>query len=126
MSKENYKYTEDHEWVDIKHNNTAKIGITDFAQGELGDIIFVELPSPGDEFSKGDSIGTLEAVKTIADIYVPIDCKVLNVNSALEDNPELINKEPYDKGWIVEVECLNDNPFEEDLLSKNEYENFIK
>ena len=124
MSKKEYKYTEDHEWINIKLNQ-PRLGITDFAQGELGDIIFVELPSPGDKFLKGDAIGTLEAVKTIADIYVPVDCQILSVNSVLEDNPELINKDPLGKGWIVEIEILNPKQCDK-LLSIDEYEKFIK
>ena len=119
-----FKYTKEHEWIDVT-DNSAIIGITDFAQGELGDIIFVELPSPGDQFSKGDSIGTLEAVKTIADIYVPVDCEIVSINSALEDNPELINKNPFNKGWIAEVKVLNLEQCDK-LLSLEEYENFIK
>ena len=124
MSKENYKYTEDHEWLDIS-DEKAKLGITDFAQGELGDIIFVELPFLEDKFKKGSSIGTLEAVKTIADIYVPVDCKIISINSALEDNPELINKDPFGKGWIAEIEILNLEECDK-LLSEGEYEDFIK
>ena len=124
MSKENYKYTEDHEWLDIS-DEKAKLGITDFAQGELGDIIFVELPFLEDKFKKGSSIGTLEAVKTIADIYVPVDCKIISINSALEDNPELINKDPFGKGWIAEIEILNLEERDK-LLSEGEYEDFIK
>ena len=124
MSKEEYKYTEDHEWIDIKLHQ-PRLGITDFAQRELGDIIFVELPSPGDKFSKGDAIGTLEAVKTIADIYVPIDCKILSVNSKLEDNPELINKDPFGEGWIIEIGILDLKECDK-FLSLDEYEDFIK
>ena len=124
MSKENYKYTEDHEWLDI-NDSKARLGITNFAQGELGDIIFVELPFPDDKFTKGSSVGTLEAVKTIADIYVPVDCKIISINSALEDNPELINKDPFGDGWIVEIEILNLEECDK-LLSEDEYEDFIK
>ena len=90
---ENFKYTKEHEWIDVE-NNIGIIGISDFAQGELGDIVFVELPSEGDSFVKNDVFGTIEAVKTVADLYIPVSGKILEVNSNLESEPELINSKP--------------------------------
>ena len=120
---ENILYTKDHEWLKINENN-CRIGITDFAQGELGDIIFMELPSIGSQVSKGDSIGTIEAVKTVADVYTPVDGSVLKINDSLEDKPELINEDPYDKGWIAEIEITE--KIDKDMcLTKDEYLDFI-
>ena len=93
-------YTKDHEWIRII-DEIATIGVTDYAQGELGDIIFIEFPNKGVKYQSGDSIGTIEAVKTVADIYAPIDGEILEVNLELEDGPDLINKDPYEKGWII-------------------------
>jgi glycine cleavage system H protein len=115
----NLKYTKEHEWINVSENS-ATIGITDFAQGELGDIVFVELPNLGDLFSKDDVFGTVEAVKTVADLYIPISGKVIAVNEELESNPELINSNPYDKGWIIEIE-LNDPSEMNTLLSHDKY-----
>jgi glycine cleavage system H protein len=120
----NLKYTKEHEWINVSENS-ATIGITDFAQGELGDIVFVELPNLGDLFSKDDVFGTVEAVKTVADLYIPISGKVIAVNEELESNPELINSNPYDKGWIIEIE-LNDPSEMNTLLSHDKYEELIK
>ena len=97
-------YTKDHEWIKIE-NGIATVGITDYAQGELGDIIFIEFPEIGDSFHTKDSIGTIEAVKTVADIYAPIDGEILEVNVGLEDEPDMINKDPYKKGWIIKLKA---------------------
>ena len=93
-------YTKDHEWVRIV-DGVATIGVTDYAQGELGDIIFIEFPNKGVKFQSGDTVGTIEAVKTVADVYAPIDGQILEVNVELEDEPDMINKDPYEKGWII-------------------------
>ena len=95
-------YTEDHEWVRVKGGNVT-IGVTDYAQNQLGDIVFVEMPGSGDQFKKGDEFGTVESVKAVAELYMPIDGEVVQVNQALEDAPELLNQSPYADGWIVEV-----------------------
>ena len=95
-------YTKDHEWIRIV-DDVATIGITDYAQGELGDIIFIEFPHKGVKYQSGDPVGTIEAVKTVADIYAPIDGQILEVNLELEDEPDLINKYPYEKGWIIKL-----------------------
>ncbi len=114
------KYTKDHEWVKIE-NNIATIGITDFAQGELGDIVFVDVDTVDDELSAGEVFGSVEAVKTVSDLYLPVSGKVLELNAALEDEPELINTDPYGKGWIVKVEISEDTDLSE-LLSAEEYQ----
>ncbi|MCS7464579.1 glycine cleavage system protein GcvH [Paenibacillus doosanensis] len=97
-------YTGEHEWVRKTGAATVKIGITDFAQRQLGDIVFVELPAAGEEIEADQAIGTIESVKTVSDLFSPVNGKVLSVNEALLDSPELVNREPYDAGWIVEVE----------------------
>ncbi len=120
---EDFKYTKEHEWINIS-DNSATIGITDFAQGELGDVVFVELPNREDSFSKNDVFGTVEAIKTVADLYIPVSGKVIAINEELESNPELINSNPYDKGWVIKIE-LN-NPSELDtLLDNNQYKKLI-
>tara|TARA_Y100001970_G_C14140941_1_gene807058 strand:- start:400 stop:768 length:369 start_codon:yes stop_codon:yes gene_type:complete len=117
----NLEYTRDHEWV--KYNDdSAIIGVTDFAQSELGDVIFMELPKIGDIFNEGDSIGTIEAVKTVADIYTPIKGEIIDINDNLENNPELLNNDPYNKGWIIKISFSN----KPKLLSSKEYAEMIK
>jgi len=97
------KYSKEHEWIKVE-GNQATIGITDYAQGELGDIVFVELPNIGDEFDQGQSFGTIEAVKAVSDIYSPLSGKVLEVNGVLDDNPMAINSNPYGDGWLIKLE----------------------
>jgi glycine cleavage system H protein len=99
---ENLKYTKDHEWVRIE-GSTGWIGITDFAQGELGDVVFVELPAIGAKLEKGKSFGTIEAVKAVSDLYAPLGGEVLEVNKEVQDSPEVVNKEPYERGWMLKV-----------------------
>lgn len=101
---ENLKYTEDHEWLRIEADGTAVIGITDFAQGSLGDITFVELPEVDESFDAGDSFGVVESVKAASDLYIPADGKVIEVNEELESSPESVNSDPYGSGWMVRVE----------------------
>ena len=116
-------YTEDHEWLRVE-NNKIFIGITDFAQGELGDIIFVELPSIDDNVEAGGTIGTIEAVKTVADVYTPVKGKIIEINENIVDQPELINSSPYTDGWIACIE-FNDAIEEIKTLSSEEYLKFI-
>ena len=123
MSEKKYFYTKDHEWINID-GNIATIGITDFAQKELGDIIFIELPQVGDSFTKGDVFGTIEAVKTVADLFMPISGRITELNSLIEDNPELVNKDAFNNGWIVKIN-LNNKAEISDLLTQNEYLNII-
>ena len=116
-------YTKEHEWIRIV-NNVATIGITDYAQGELGDIIFIEFPDKGVKFKSGDPVGTIEAVKTVADIYTPIDGEILEVNLSLEDKPESINSDPYEKGWIITL--CNISTDISNLLTASDYKNMIQ
>ena len=104
--KENLSYTNDHEWIKIE-GNIALVGITDFAQSELGDIVFIEVETIGENLNKNEVFGTVEAVKTVSDLFIPISGKVLEFNNALEDNPELVNDSPYGDGWIVKIEIKN-------------------
>ncbi|SDM17868.1 glycine cleavage system protein GcvH [Chryseobacterium taihuense] len=117
------KYTKDHEWIKIE-GNTATIGITDFAQGELGDIVYVDVDTVDDEINGGDVFGSVEAVKTVSDLFLPISGKVIEFNSALEDQPELLNSDPYGQGWIIKVE-IADGADQSELLSAEEYQEII-
>ncbi|WP_421774562.1 glycine cleavage system protein GcvH [Gracilimonas sp.] len=118
------KYTREHEWIKDNGDGTATIGITDFAQGELGDIVFVELEPEGSEFSKDDTFGTVEAVKTVSDLYAPLDGEIVELNEKLEDEPELVNDDPYGDGWMVKIKIADDAQMD-DLLSAEEYEEVI-
>ncbi|MEJ6748743.1 MAG: glycine cleavage system protein GcvH [Flavobacteriales bacterium] len=120
---ENLKYTKDHEWLKVE-DNLATIGITEFAQGELGDIVFVEVDTEGESLDMEEVFGTIEAVKTVSDLFMPITGEVTEFNETLEDEPELINSSPYDKGWIVKVE-ISDLSELDNLLSADEYKNLI-
>ncbi|EAC5127293.1 glycine cleavage system protein GcvH [Listeria monocytogenes] len=116
-------YTEEHEWVKTDDGSYV-IGITDFAQDQLGDIVFVELPEVGDTVTKGDSIGSIESVKTVSDFYAPVTGKVVAVNETLEDEPELINSNPYDTGWILKLEEVEEADVKA-LLSSDDYEKVL-
>ena len=113
-------YTKEHEWIQVDEN-ILTIGITDFAQGELGDIIFVEFPDIGDEVKKDDPFGTIEAVKTVADIFAPVEGKIIEVNHNIENSPEVINSDPYGDGWLVKIE-VTEHAVSDVLLSPEEYE----
>ena len=123
METKNIKYTKNHEWILIQ-GNTALVGITDYAQGELGDIVFVDVDCVGQSLSSDDVFGSVEAVKTVSDLYMPVSGKVLSFNTDLENSPELINNSPYDKGWIIKLEVDLDN-LNNELLSLEEYNNLI-
>ena len=116
-------YTNDHEWIKIEENQGI-VGITDFAQSELGDIVFIEFPDKGDLFQKGDTIGTIEAVKTVADLYAPVSGKIFELNLELDDNAELINSDPFGKGWLIKMELSNPDE-KSDLLSAEDYGKLI-
>ena len=116
-------YTNNHEWIKFD-NNIVTIGITDFAQGELGDIIFVELPEVGKEIIKNEVFGTIEAVKTVSDLVSPVTGKVVEINDEIEDSPELVNEDSYGKGWFVKIELNNLNTKDE-LLSAEDYQDII-
>ena len=116
-------YTSDHEWVSVV-GNVATIGITDFAQGELGDIVFVEFPELSSTVEKGQSAGSIEAVKTVADLYMPISGTVIAVNENLDNNPEAVNDTPYGDGWMVKIEIANQDEIS-DLLTATAYDDLI-
>jgi glycine cleavage system H protein len=121
---EDVRYSKDHEWVKTRGDNFV-VGISDYAQDQLGDIVFVEVPEVGDQFEKESEFGTVESVKAVSEIYMPIGGEVVAVNQALEDSPELLNKDPYDKGWIVEIKPTD--PAEiDDLMDKNAYLEMLK
>lgn len=119
----NLKYTNDHEWVKVD-GNVATVGITDFAQSELGDIVFVDIQTEGEELGKGEVFGTIEAVKTVADAFMPVSGKVIEVNADLEGAPETVNSDPYGAGWMVKVEMANAAELNE-LLDAAQYQQII-
>jgi glycine cleavage system H protein len=118
---EGLKYTKDHEWVKID-GNTAVIGITDFAQGELGDIVYVDISTVGQEIGEHEIFGTVEAVKTVSDLYMPVTGKVLEINPALDARPEKVNEDPYGDGWMIKVEVKGST---DGLLSAAQYKELI-
>ncbi|MCJ7811795.1 glycine cleavage system protein GcvH [bacterium] len=118
------KYTNSHEWAK-KVGNTVKVGLTDYAQNQLGDIVFVELPKKGDVFSKGDEFGSVESVKAVSEIYMPVSGEIVAVNEALENSPELVNKESYTGGWLIEVKPSDPSEWDA-LLDKAAYLTTLK
>lgn len=120
---DNLKYTKDHEWISV-NGNIATIGITDFAQGELGDIVYVDITSVGDMLSSEAVFGTVEAVKTVSDLFMPVSGKVVEVNPSLESNPESVNKDPYGNGWMIRVE-MSDPSESGKLLSAADYKQLV-
>lgn len=120
---EGLKYTKDHEWIKVD-GNVGTIGITDYAQGELGDIVYIDIENDQDEVSEGDSIGTIEAVKTVADMNAPVSGKVIEVNEGLNDAPETVNSDPYGDGWIVKME-LSDPAELDKLMDAETYKGTI-
>lgn len=117
------KYTSEHEWIRVE-GDVAYVGITDYAQEQLGDIVFVDIPTEGENLGEGEVFGTIEVVKTVSDLFLPIAAEVLEVNTALEDNPELVNKDPYGEGWLVKVKPANIADVN-GLLSAEEYKEVI-
>ena len=123
---EGLKYTEEHEWVgETDSADEFLVGITDYAQGELGDVVFVELPSPGDSFARMDVFGTIEAVKAVSDLYSPLSVEVVAVNEALNDDPALVNSDPYGEGWMVRIRA-GDMSELDGLLSATDYAGHIE
>lgn len=118
------RFTKEHEWVKID-GDVATIGISDYAQKELGDVVYVELPSVGDEFGKGDACSNIESVKAVSDIYAPIGGEIVEVNEALEDAPETINKDPRGEGWIFKIKIADTGELEE-LMTADAYEEYLK
>lgn len=117
-------YTKEHEWIRVDES-IGTIGITDYAQKELGDVVYVELPKPGDQVTANESFGTVESVKAVSDLFSPVTGEVTNVNSKLQNNPELLNADPHGEAWLIRVR-LSDHAEIEKLFTADEYENFIK
>jgi glycine cleavage system H protein len=117
------KYTKDHEWLRLE-GETALVGITDFAQSELGDIVFVDISTEGEKLNKEEVFGSVEAVKTVSDLYVPLECEILEVNELLDANPELVNDDPYGKGWMVKIK-LSDVGIFDNLMSSDQYADLL-
>jgi|GEM_PF-296494 len=124
MYPENLRYTKQHEWVEVQESNLARIGITDYAQHELGDIVFVELPGIDDELEQGEALGVVESVKAVSDVYMPIGGKVKEINKELENQPELINQSPHEEGWLTTVEMTDEEELST-LMTAEEYEEFV-
>jgi len=120
---ENLKYTAEHEWIRVEGEEIV-VGVTDFAQGELGDVVFIEIETEGETLSKGETFGTIEAVKTVSDLYMPVDGEVVEVNPALEDGPEMVNSEPYEGGWMIKIK-VSDSSQLDDLISAEQYRGLI-
>ncbi|MBK5285301.1 MAG: glycine cleavage system protein GcvH [Bacteroidia bacterium] len=120
---DNLRYTKDHEWLKAEGSN-ATIGVTDFAQGELGDIVFLDITSLGQSLEAGAIFGTVEAVKTVSDLFMPVSGKVIAVNSALDKNPDAVNKDPYGEGWMIRIE-LSDAAEVNNMLSADDYKKII-
>jgi len=121
---EDVKYSTDHEWVKVS-GDTAKIGISDYAQDQLGDIVFVELPGVGDSFAQGDEFGTLESVKAVSELYMPVGGEVTAINAELEDAPELVNNDPYGEGWMIEIKVADASQADA-LMDKDAYLESLK
>ncbi len=117
------KYTKDHEWIRVE-GDVAFIGITDFAQGELGEIVYVEIETEGETLDKEEVFGTVEAVKTVSDLFMPITGEIVEFNAKLEDEPELVNNDPYGDGWMIKVKLSEENELE-DLLTSTQYEEIV-
>lgn len=120
---EELKYTKDHEWARIE-GDVATVGITDYAQSELGDIVYVELPQIGKKTKQSESFGTIEAVKAVSDLFAPLSGEIIEVNNTLANQPEIINKDPYGEGWLVKIKFSNQNEIN-NLLDKSTYEELI-
>jgi glycine cleavage system H protein len=118
------RYSEEHEWAKVD-GEKIKVGISDYAQNQLGDIVFVELPQKGDTFASGDEFGTVESVKAVSELYIPVGGEIVSVNTELEDSPELVNTSPHDKGWMIEIKPSDPDEMDS-LMSKEDYINFLK
>ena len=117
------KYTAEHEWIRVEGDEIV-VGVTEFAQGELGDVVFIEIETEGETLAKGETFGTIEAVKTVSDLYMPLDGEIVKVNPALEDTPELVNTEPFEGGWMIRIK-LTDASQLDDLMSADAYSALI-
>jgi glycine cleavage system H protein len=121
---DNLKYTKDHEWIKVE-GDEAVIGITEFAQKELGDIVFIEVETEGETLDAGEAFGTIEAVKTVSDMFMPVDGEVLEFNAELESNPEIVNKDPYGEGWIIRIKISDESQLD-DLIDADAYKELIE
>lgn len=119
-----YRFTREHEWIKLESGSRARVGITDYAQSELGDVVFVELPQVGKAAGKGSAFSSVESVKAVSDVYAPVDGKVVEVNGALSDSPQLLNQEPYTEGWMAVIELSNPSQLES-LLDSDGYEKYL-
>jgi glycine cleavage system H protein len=117
------KYTEEHEWIRVEGDEIV-VGVTEFAQGELGDVVFIEIETEGETLEKGDTFGTIEAVKTVSDLYMPVDGEVIKVNTDLEDNPELVNSDPFGEGWMIRIKLSDPSQLDE-LITAETYRSMI-
>lgn len=124
MDLKNYKFSKDHEWVK-QEDNIAIIGVSDYAQKEMGDVVYIELPEEGSSFSRGDACSNIESVKAVNDIFTPISGEVIEVNKTLEDSPENVNKDPYCSGWIFKIKLSNPDELN-DLMDSDKYEEYLK
>jgi len=124
MALENYRFSQEHEWICPESDNKGKVGITDYAQSQLGDIVFLELPTPGTQLAQSQKMGEIEAVKTVSDIFSPVSGKVVEVNQSAVDEPKLVNDGPYGDGWLVKLELSQ--PAELDtLMNSEEYDKYV-
>ncbi len=120
----NLKYTKDHEWIRVEGDH-AFVGITDYAQGELGDVVFIEIETEGEDLDKEEVFGTIEAVKTVSDMFMPVSGEVVEVNEKLEDTPEVVNKDPYGDGWLIKV-AIKDSAEIDELLTPEQYQELLE
>ena len=120
---ENLKYTKDHEWIRVEES-FAYIGVTDFAQGELGDVVFVEIETKGENLDKEEVFGTIEAVKTVSDMFMPVSGEVIEINPKIEDEPELVNKDPYGEGWMIKISIADSSELDK-LMTPEQYNDLI-
>lgn len=124
LNLKNFKFTEDHEWVKCE-GNISTIGITDYAQKELGDVVYVELPTPGDTIKKGDTCSNIESVKAVSDIYAPVSGEITEINKTLDDQPEKVNQDPYGEGWLFKIKINNQDEIEA-LIDEEKYNDYLK
>ncbi|MBD3415400.1 MAG: glycine cleavage system protein GcvH [Candidatus Aminicenantes bacterium] len=124
MYPDDFHYTKDHEWIQVK-GDEATVGITDFAQSQMGDVVYVELPKVGDELDAHQTFGVVESVKAVSDVFSPVAGKVTQVNEGLNDDPEVLNKDPHSKGWIIKLKVKDKSELEE-LMSASEYEKYLE
>ena len=122
MDHRKFKFTKDHEWINL-HEDLAIVGITDYAQSQLGDIVFVEMPELSSKLTASESFGAIEAVKTVADLFAPVSGKVIEINENLDSNPDLVNSDPYNEGWIVKLKIDNNDEINQ-LMNYDEYQEF--